>query len=108
LAQSPPGCQRAEKAGEEAKDLPHDGRGGQEAGGDKKDRSQKRTEGSKGGSEFGWSEKFGNPGEGPVVPVETQPGDDESIGEEGKEGKEGGNGFFCEFWHWVYCVFRIA
>ncbi len=88
LVEAPPGGDANEKADDEREDLPREWMGRNEAGCEYKDGTQKRAKGHEGGDELGWTKKFCDPCEGPVVPIEAGEGQQQPIGADGEDGDE--------------------
>ena len=107
LIECPPRCERAEKADDQPKYLPDKGNGRNDAGGEHKYGRNKRAERREGGNKFCGAEKIADPGEGPIIPMETDPRGEEAVGKKGQEGKEGGNRFLSEFWHRFIACFVL-
>lgn len=60
--------------------------GWDQAGGEIENGSEKGAERHEGGHKLGRTQKFGDPREGPVVPVKAGEGQQQSVGDEGDEG----------------------
>ena len=79
LFESPPCRKSDKKADDQSEDLPVKRIRRNQAGGRVEDRSQKWTKGHEGRDKLGRTEKFCDPGEGPVVPVETCEWDEQAV-----------------------------
>jgi hypothetical protein len=88
LVEGPPSRDADEKADDEREDLPREWMGWNEAGGEYEDGTEKRAKGHEGGDELSGTEKFCNPCEGPVVPIEAGEGQQQPIGADGEDGDE--------------------
>lgn len=83
LREGPP-CRNAdEKADDERENLPRERMQGNDAGGEIKDGTQKWAERHERRNKLGGTEKFCDPCEGPVVPVESGEREEQSVGYEG-------------------------
>lgn len=83
LREGPP-CRNAdEKADDERENLPRERMQGNDAGGEIKDGTQKWAERHERRNKLGGTEKFCDPCEGPVVPVEAGERQEKSVGDEG-------------------------
>ena len=71
LVESPKCGKANEKTNNERENLPVQRHGRDEAGGEIKDGAEKGAERGEGGVEFSGAEEFGDPCEGPVVPVKA-------------------------------------
>ena len=71
LVESPKRCKTDDETNDECKNLPVQRYRWYKAGGEIKNGAEKRTEGGEGWVEFGGDEEFGDPCEGPVVPVKA-------------------------------------
>jgi hypothetical protein len=96
LVECPPRSDDAEKSDNQPEGLPDDGDGWKDARCEKKDGGNKRAKGFKSRNELCRSEKFADPREGPIVPVESEPGNEKSVSENGEQSKKSWDGIFRE------------
>lgn len=75
------------EADEQAKQLPCQGMSAKNGSCRGEDISQQRAEGFEGGDEFSGTEEAQEPREWEVIPIETHPWGEESVGEEDKDGQ---------------------
>ena len=78
-SERPPGRQRQGKAQEQSQGLPQKRIWREQAGGPEEDRAEKGTEGLKGREEFSRPQEVCDPGERPVIPVETGPWEHQAV-----------------------------
>lgn len=90
MRESPPSGDANEKADDEREDLPCEWMRRHETGGKYEDGTEKGTKGHEGGDKLGGTEKFCDPCEGPVVPVEAGEGQQQPVGADGEDGDEQG------------------
>lgn len=85
LLEHPPCGNADKKADEQRKDLPIEGDRRDQACSEIEDGTEEWTERHERRNEFSRSEKFCDPCEGPVIPIETGEREEQSVGDDGYE-----------------------
>src|SRR5512143_1872488 len=92
-AEGPPRREADEETNEEGKDLPVQRNGGNQAGGEEKDRAEEGTETAERGDKRRGAEEARGPGEAPIIPMKARRVREQPIAEDCEDREEDGNGF---------------
>ena len=87
LVECPPRREYAKKTDHQSKDLPDKGNGRNDACCQYKYGGDKRSEGCEGRDKLSGTKEVADPGECPIIPVETDPGSEKTIGDNGEQCK---------------------